>query len=344
MSRLRKISEAIALTAFAVILVAFSEALSECVVSSINVCINVIIPSMFAFMVISSYILSSGMYRIIFKPLYIILKPILPLSEEIFSVFCLSLIGGYPVGVKLLKELIAENKNYSAIAEKTAVFSYCISPTFAVVMLGLGLYNSTEIGLIIYISCVVSNFIMAVIISHTENMMITAHISNKKSGLIQSINSSSSALFRICAVIVIFNVAITAADCVSEAAGVKLPVIMKAFFEISNILKAEIPTLHLLPLVTFLASTGGVCVLFQCSSIIQGGFSVKSFILSRIPTALIAGVVSLLIVKFGDISLPVSSVNRIYTFGVSTNNAAIVLLIAMCVILLQKSEKNFKKG
>ena len=42
------------------------------------------------FMVISTYILSSGLYKVIFSPFYYILKKILRLDNELFSVFLLS--------------------------------------------------------------------------------------------------------------------------------------------------------------------------------------------------------------------------------------------------------------
>ena len=66
-------------------------------------------------MVLSSYILSSGLYESLFRPLDKPLQKLIKADNHIISVFLLSLIGGYPVGFKLLKDLIAENKNYSEI-------------------------------------------------------------------------------------------------------------------------------------------------------------------------------------------------------------------------------------
>lgn len=336
-----------AMILFAAVVVIFSEESSASVVNSINICLNVIVPSMFIFMVISSYILSSGLYRIIFAPLYRILKSFIKLDEELMSVFLLSLIGGYPVGFKLLKELIAQNKNYSEIASKTAAFSYCISPTFAVTMIGIELYGSTEAGLIVYISNAASCLIMAVIYSKIYPLQASYPARNNDkntSGIVGAVNSSAATLFKICAIIVFFNTGITALDCILQKTGIILQNYIKSILEISNILKYESISPASLPFISALTSFGGICVVFQCVSLVGGAYSLKPFILSRFFTALISYIITSIMLIFWDISLPAKTGAANYIFDFSTNKAAGIFLLIMCVILMQKSEKIFKKG
>ncbi len=344
MNNIKKLFIALFSVLFAVLFIIFAEETAVGVVKSIGVCINVIIPSMFIYMVLSTFIINSGIYEIIFTPLYKILHKIIKLDKQLFSVFCLSLIGGYPVGIKLFKEAIAQNKNYSAIVDKTAAFCYCISPTFAITMIGINLYHSAEIGLIVYISNVISCFIMAIIYTNIYNLK-SNHISVKQNGnLIQAINSSASALVGICAVIVIFNAVIAVGEAISNIIGAEIPIMVKSVLEISSVLNIKSPTIAILPLISAIASSGGICVLFQCISIIQKSFCVKNFILARIPTALLSSLISVLILKFWNISLPSISENRSYIFDFNGNNAVLIFILIMCVILLQKNEKIFKKG
>lgn len=331
-------------TMFTVLFAVFSKEISESIVHSIYVCIEIIIPSMFAYMVISSYILSSSIHKTLFSPLYFLLNKIIRLDKQLFSVFSLSLIGGYPVGIKLLKEIIAQNKSYSAIIEKAAAFCYCISPTFAITMIGLGLYNSIEAGIIVYISNVIANIIMATVYSRIYKLEIPDNPQKQNSGLIQAINSSSAALLRICAVIVIFNAGIAAVEALVNTVGIIIPVYIKSFTEISNILNFSKPGINLLPLISAIASTGGLCVIFQCYSIAQNSFSFKNFLIARIPTALLSGLITNILLQFWNINLPSSSVGGQYSFQFNTNKAVVVFLLIMCTILLQKNEKIFKKG
>lgn len=329
---------------FSVLLLIYAKEITASVIKSINTCINVIIPSMFAYMVISSYIISSSLYKTLFYPFYLVLKKIIKLDEQSFSIFLLSLIGGYPVGIKLLCELIAENKNYSAIASKTASFCYCMSPTFAVTMIGLGVFNSIEIGMIVYVSNIISNLIIAIIYTNVTDLKFDIESKKNKSGLIQAINSSSNTLLRICSVIVVFNIGITAVNSFLGIFDFTIPLFVNASLEISNILNSDSISIDYLPVISMLSSTGGVCVLFQCYSIIQGSFSIKRFLILRTPAVVLSGIITCIIMKFYEIPIPSSSFNNNYLFEYNTKNGVVFLLMIMCIILLQKNEKIFKKG
>ncbi len=344
MKKTKKIITIICCIVIAIMAVVYAENTSESIVKSINICINVIIPSMFIYMVLSSYIISGSIYKTIFKPFYKLLHGILKLDETTFSIFFLSLIGGYPVGIKLFKEIIAQNKNYSEIAEKSAVFCYCISPTFAITMIGIGIYNSVEVGAIIYISNALSCFITAVIYSNMHNLKYDGISINQGGNLISAINSSSSSLFRICSVIITFNAVIAALESSFESSGLNIPIIIKSFLEISNVLSIENSSLVLLPVISAIASTGGLCVLFQCYSICSKSFKLKKFVISRIPCSILSGIITYFLLKFWDISIPTVTGSVNYTFRFNENWAVILLILIMFMILLQKNEKNFKKG
>lgn len=340
---LKKLFTASAVIFIALLIVIYPREASNGAIVSIKTCVDVIIPSMFAYMVISTYIISSGIYRIIFKPLYFIFKKIIRVDEKLFSVFCLSLIGGYPVGMKLLKDIISQNKSYCEIAEKSVIFCYCISPTFSITMIGLGLYGSVEAGVIIYISNVISSLILSVIVSHAYYLESEKTFTEAKGGLTQAINDSTSALLVICSVIVVFNIVLAVLDAAAVTFGLTIPEIIKPFIEISNILNMP-RNINSLPVSALAASTGGLCVILQCRSIVSGKISLKSFFVWRIPAALLSFIITKIILIFWDVTIPVALLTSVKTFETSAGNTVMVLLLIMCVILLEKCEKNFKKG
>ena len=266
---LKKIIITVAVVLYSLIIITFPRDISQAIVKSINVCINVIIPSMFIFMVISSYILSSNLYNMIFSPIYFLFKRIIKLDKQSFSIFLLSLIGGYPVGLKLIREEISQNKNYHEIAGKTAAFCYCISPSFAITMIGIELYKNAEFGFAVYISNVISNFILAVIYSHKYDLKITLTGQTKTGNIISSVNSSAATLFKICSIIIFFNSIIASVECLLNCIGVSLSIEIKSLLEISNILEYQNITPVALPFIAGLTSTGGFCVIFQSISIVN---------------------------------------------------------------------------
>lgn len=329
---------------FSIVFIIFSDKISNSIVNSIYLCIEVIIPSMFTFMLISTYIISSGIYKHIFHPLYIILKNIIQLDEELFSIFCLSLIGGYPIGIKLLNENISQNKNFHEIYNKTLLFCYCISPTFAITMIGFGLYRSFEAGLIIYLSNVISCIIISIIVTNRFPLRTKLKEKTKHYGLIESVKSTSSSLFVISTIIVTFNTGITAIEELISVFSLSFPVQLKAFLEISNILKLKEANIASLPYVSALASTGGICVFFQCFSIAGNKLKIKNFLLGRIIVAIFSFIITKLIIKIFNIYIPVLSSDMSYRFEFNTQKVLLAVLMLMSVFLMKKNEKIFKKG
>lgn len=346
--KVRLIITALLIIFLSVNLIFYSDKINKSIINSINLCMEIIIPSTFIFMVISTYITYSGLSKIIFFPFYLLFKRILKMDIKSFSIFLLSLIGGYPIGIKLLKELIAENKNYSEIADKYAMFCFCVSPTYAVTVMGIGIYRSIEAGIIIYLSNIITCFIIAFFCCNFSKLKNTDEKSDEsnmhKKGIFDAIYSSSVSLFRMCSIIIFFNAVITIFECCLSEKGIQLPFFLKTIFEISNIIKTDGITPSSLPYVAALTSFGGICVILQCISMINKSFDIKPFIISRVISSLISFIVAKIIITFWDISYPMATYGGNFTFNFNENKSVTIFLLIMCIILIQKKEKNFKKG
>lgn len=331
-----------------ILFIVFPKPMADSISESISVCLDVIIPSMFVFMVMSSYIIDEGIYKTLISPIYIIMKRILPLNKELFSIFMLSLIGGYPTGIKLLRERIAENKNYHEIYERMTAFCYCVSPVFAVNIIGYGVYGSVEAGVTVYISNVLACFVLAIFTAgrinreSTEINSVNTEKYNPK-GLIFCINSSSNALLTICAVIICFNSVMSVINSLLMEFGIVPHEIVSGFFEISNLTKITTPSPLYLPFFSLISSFGGVCVLFQTVALAGNNFSMKYFFIGRIICGVLSALFTYIIMSFWEISAGTSTETASYTYIFNQNKTVVLLLIAMCAIIFIKSEKFFKK-
>ena len=341
------IAKALSICVLAVLTVVFPKETADSTVNSINVCINSIIPSMFAFMVITTYIQDSGAYRFLFRPVMPLLKRIIRADERLLSIFLLSLIGGYPVGIKLLKEETAHNKYYSAIINKcetASMFCYCISPSFALIMIGSGIFGDPAAGAIIYVSNILACLTMAGILSRVYDLKsLTASGTERKGSLTDAVNSASRALFTVCTVIVAFNIALACISALLRSFGIEMSPLLTGIFEISNLLKTDSPSVSLIPIVSGIASTGGLCVMLQCSAIAGSCFSLKRFFAARIPCAILSSLYSLLFLQFTDISVSASTINSQYIYDFSANKIIVLILTAMCIIIFYRSDKFFRK-
>lgn len=328
--------------------IAFPKQMADSISESINVCLDIIIPSMFVIMVLSSYIIDEGIYKAIISPIYYLLKWLLPLNKELFSIFFLSLIGGYPTGIKLLRERIAENKNYHEIYERMAGACYCVSPVFAINIIGYGIYGSIEAGIIVYISNVLACFITAIItarkISRINDNNNSKEVSEHNSkGIVFCINSASKALLVICAVIICFNSGIIVIDCLLSEFYIELPEILAGFLEISNLIKLSSVSPVYLPFFSLISSFGGVCVLAQTAALAGKNFSLKYFFIGRIFCGTLSAIITYIIMNAWEISLGSSSGTSAYTYIFNQNKLVVIMLIIMCTIIFIKSEKIFKK-
>lgn len=340
MKRLVKALKACCAVTMIILLINFPESASQSVYDSMQVCIGTIIPSMFAFMTISTFIISEGLHDIIFRPLYFIFHRIIRLDRSTFGIFCLSLIGGYPVGIKLLRDRLSEDENYRRTAENSAAFCYCISPSFAVTMIGLGIFSSAEAGMLIYLSNAAA-CIAAAIFLGKDNIISKENHFRKNGGLIYAVHSSALSLFTVCTVIVAFNVILSMSSELLGIAGINVSQSFLGFFEISNLLKMQ-PEISSLPLISGISSFGGICVLVQCIAVCGKAFSLKRFLISRVPIALLSSVFCIVFLQFFEISVPASGAAQ-YTFEFNANEIVLPLLMAMNIILFTKRKK-FTKG
>jgi len=234
----------------------------------------VIVPSLFAPLVISAFLLSTGLYSVLFKPLYLLFRFLrLPLSEEQFGVFALSVTGGYPVGVNLVKR--------QGLDSAMLAYCYCGSPPFITAVAGAALYGGVSAGVIAYaanvLACITLAYLRGRDTAPPRRAAITQAVPQVSYGehFINAVKSAK-ALGTVCFTVVAFNVL---CELISFA-GVKSP-LPAAVLEISNLRGlTDLP----LPLTAAITSFGGVCVLFQAVTLAEG-LPLKKFLLYRVPAA-----------------------------------------------------------
>ncbi len=297
--RLKILSAAIAAVALAVLLIADSKGVAEAVSICVETCINTLIPSLFGYMVLSAFIIQSGLGSIIFTPLWYVFRKIIRLDKELFSVFMLSQIGGYPVGVKLINSLNNRDNSYGDLKDKAVLFCYGSGPAFVTGLVGQKIYGSITAGMIIFASCIFANFIFAAVITRKNKPQSSGAKKTDISGKIvsSSIMSSANALMIVCTTMIIFNIITELCNMLMSGyiQDSMIASILKSVWEITNI-KGMDGTLPL-PIAAALISFGGICVIFQIISIADFKINLPRYIGYRAFCALLSAVICFAIVK-----------------------------------------------
>ncbi len=323
----------LAAAASAALLLINSGAVSHAVQSAAAMCLEVIIPSLFAFTVLSVYLQSSGLYRMVLRPLIKPLSRLLRLDEELCAVFILGNIGGYPVGARLLSGLCQQNRLSPKNAGRLLCCCYGSGPSFIISVVGNRVFGSTATGAVLFGACFLSSLIIAAVVCRRGERI---HLKAKEAAcdlsaqcFISSVMSGARVMFTVCAMIVVFSAAMAMVGISTDGGNPAA-----ALLEISRIGALNPNGIAALPICAALLSFGGVCVILQITAIGSGKLPLKAFLLSRLPAAAISAALSLfgMLLPPQEITVSAQKVFRIQTFSVNMGMSLCVLI--MCAMLL----------
>ncbi len=116
----------------------------------LQLCYNVIIPSLFPFFVLSSLLVELGLAAALGRVVEGLMFPLFRVSGAGASALVLGLIGGYPVGARTALELYQSGQCSREEAERLLCFCNNSGPAFILGVVGAGVFQSTAIGLLLY--------------------------------------------------------------------------------------------------------------------------------------------------------------------------------------------------
>lgn len=329
----------IAVTA-GVLLVINPAAASEAVRGSVADCLETIVPSLFAFTVLAVYLQRSGLYKIALRPVTIPLSRLLRMDEELCAVFVLSNVGGYPVGVKLLSELVRGGRLSRENAARMLCCCFGSGPAFVVGIVGIGVFGNTAAGLALFGIFFAASLIIAAAVRSRGEITLDSkkdkELDLTADSFVSSVISGAKVMFTVCVMIVGFSVVTSLLRTlgVYSAAEIlfKNSAIFPALLEVTRI-KSVAAAEYAFPLCAALLSFGGVCVLMQISAL-SNGIPLKKLMISRAAASIISAILAMPFSRiFTAFDAAVFAPN--VTVIPFTGNAVLSLcVLAMCAILL----------
>ncbi len=323
-------------------LILYPPKIAEGVKNGIILLCENIIPSIFPFMVLSTYIANSSLVHQMSNYLQKITKSVFGVSGKGFLAVILGLLGGYPVGAKIITEYY-ENKIIDK-SEAHRLICWCVNPGFAFVVTAVGKFmlGSTNAGIIMYCSVVLSSFTIGFLIRLTQKPIKALppqkdiqNIIDKENLFIHSVSSGSNAMLSICGWVLTFSAIGAGIEALFQSSSAT--VFLKSVLEVTTGCKNGAAYGLSLPLICAVLSFGGFAVIFQIAPYLKKiNFSLKLFIALRIINGALSAFYCSLIVKLFPRATEVYAVIAIGENSIALSHSvlAAVFLILTCFVLI----------
>lgn len=314
-----------------------AEAVKSAVYDAVMRCLTIIIPSLYAMMIISGLLVKSNIAS----------------SGRFFSgIF--SMLAGYPVGAKILSAQYTDGSISRKNAELLSGIFFGAGGAF--------IFSCTSYGGgLILASNLMANVVLflAMIFYFRKNSIeknSRKKIEFSAEMLINSVNSAGRSMAEICFAVLAFAV-ITAvlrdfgilsflAEILSQISGFSAETAEKIIcsaIDVTAINDLTKENANLIPVASGLVSFGGFCVFLQISAIFKGKLSIFPLIFFRSIAGILSGIICKVLLYFfaDNKTITVSLINT--HLHKSSSPVPSILLIIMTAVLFWEYEKNLKK-
>lgn len=315
----------------------------------LTLCGQVVIPSLFPFLALSSFVVQSGLSVRAGRLLRPLTEGLFRLPGTAGGAIFMSLIGGYPVGARMTAQLLDASLITKKQAQRMLLFCVNSGPAFLISAVGAAMLQSRRAGLILCASLTAS----ALLIGFLSRFFAKSEPAGESAVLRQSESSAAQALVDAaaqgCAGIVSICVWVILFSCISALLGLlplpgALRLLMQCFLEVTSGCAAAAGRVPL-PMLALALGWGGVCVHCQVlRDVRQTGLSLPLFFCGRAANGLLACLISEGLFRLFPCDAAVFS-NHVRAlpeaFAASAPVAACMLF--MCALLILEVEGRRKK-
>lgn len=259
--------------------------------NGLSLCLDVVIPSLLPFMLVSSCVIKSGFSKPLGAVLSKVITPLTGISSAGCVCFVTGLVGGYGAGARAVSESYREKLISKEESERLLAFCNNAGPLFVIGTVGIGFYSSKAIGIMLFLVQILTSVICARIFSGNSagkalvRMEWNKYRKNKPSVgelVTKSAIESGSAIVTACVFVISFSALLEV-----------LPFGQYSFF--SGIMEVTRGCSEMamrggdsLPLTSACLAWGGFSVHLQANALTGGAFNMKNYYIGKTVSAFIA--------------------------------------------------------
>lgn len=320
--------------------------------NGIGYCLNILVPSLFPFMVLSTFLVKSGLSEQIGRVLGGATRVLFRLPGCTAATILMSMIGGYPVGARGIAALREAGSITDREAERMLCFCINAGPAFVISVVGSSLLRSAALGVILFFSQIGASILLG-ILSGLTTRKENRPAPSQKSGsggaaLVLSVSDAAKGMLNMCTFVILFAVllAVLRASGAAQAVCQLLlrlgfppsvsAVLLSILLEVTGGCYDAASMGAGLALLSFGIGWGGLCVHFQVlSSVTFIRLSRLKFTLFRLLHGLAAALLTTALLMFfpqsvetfGSAAAPLSA-------QISGSGPAAAALVVLCAAFL----------
>ena len=279
--------------------------------SAISLCLDAIIPSLFPFFICSNLLISLGAAKYLSRCFTPFTKSLFGVSGSGALPVVLGIISGYPVGASCTAQLYSTGNCTKAEAHRLLAFCNNSGPLFILGAVGIGMFKSQQIGILLYSSHILSALIVGMIFKHygTDSQTLSLPPSSPDtpstvfSEISNALSDAISSILKVCGFVILFAVF------TSVLPTYKGHEFIYAITEITGGIKALINVNQLgnflLPVISFFLAFSGISVMMQVAGIvIPHGLSLKTYTLGKLLQGLFSFAITYILQLFFHVYFP----------------------------------------
>ncbi|MBS7298661.1 MAG: sporulation protein [Eubacteriales bacterium] len=303
-------------------------------------CSEVLVPSLFPFFVCSGILIYSGFCETLAGLFGKVMVPLFNINGSGAAAFILGIVSGYPLGAQTALKLYEKGSLSKCECERLLAFCNNSGPLFILGSVGVAVYHSTKIGIMLYLSHIAAAVTVGILFrfykgEKSESIIGGAIREERSLGEIfnMALSGSISSILTVCGAVIFFSVvANLVADLIPD--GIMRTVFV-AVSELTSGIKgiSEMEMATGTKLVLSSAATGfaGLCVHLQVMSVAAGkGVSLIPYITGKVIHALLSAIYTAVLLRF----FPVTQ--TVFARGDSLSGAFFIasLFTVMCTLIL----------
>lgn len=329
--------------------------------NGLSLCGNTVIPSLFPFLVLSGFIIKSGIANRCGRLFGPVTRRIFRLPGSTGTALILGAIGGYPVGANSVAELHKNGLISKQDGERLLGFNINSSPAFIIGAVGAGFLGSTQAGIMLYIAHLGASFIIGICMAIGASKKEQSRMRRGKSSnsglaeaFVSSVSGSVSSILSIAAYVVLFSSLTTLFDytgiCtfIANIIGKVLPApaadpffynrAIAGVLEVTNGCSASSGSAGIAALIltSVILSWSGLSVLCQVTSMVKdSGLSIRLYVITRLPHMIISGLLTLALFSIFPQAIPADApIAQVFAFNPTGITTAVHPIPAVCAMLV----------
>lgn len=314
--------------------------------NGITLLLSTVIPSLFPFLVIASYIASADSFKLLSKFFGKVTFFLFRISPDGFIPVIMGLVGGYPIGAKITSDLYKSGRLTQNEAERLIYFTVNSGPAFTITAVGLSMLNNYYSGLILYCSNILTaltlGFLCRFLSDNTHPLPPKNIPKDKTYAFINSVSSGSNAIINISAWVLTFACISGIIESFNLNENVEL--FLNAILEVTNGCKICAKNTSL-PVISAILGFGGLSVICQVSPYFTScKVKFRNFLVSRILNASLCAFYASELLKIFPKSEETAIIysGNTTSFGITYTMGATVILIIMCIFFVLQVDNRKK--